>query len=236
MVEPYITERGGKQYMYRATSRYSPEKKGPVAETEYMGVVVDGKLRPKRGYYYIEETREFGRIDDTMTEAKRPRSCSHDVTIRTRIFGDSYLLMAIQKRLRIREDLRTSFGPEIGDMVLAVAMAYTISPSALMHMEDIIDRRCIKGSFPAFGPERRIWTCHLPGYRSSQGEWVSWRGRWRSSSPRDWERRTGCSYTTSLPNPPIPSAIRRANGEGTRTMFLPDRSIWAWSPTRSGCR
>ena len=144
MMEPYITERGGKQYMYRATSRYSPEKKGPVAVTEYMGVVVDGKLRPKRGYYYNEETKEFGRIDDTMTEAERPRSCSHDVTIRTRIFGDGYLLMAIQKRLRIREDLRTSFGPEIGDMVLAVAMAYTISPSALMHMEDIIDRRCIK--------------------------------------------------------------------------------------------
>ena len=144
MVEPYITERGGKQYMYRATSRYSPEKKGPVAETEYMGVVVDGKLKPKRGYYYNEETKEFGRIEDSVTEASKPRSGSRDVTIRTRIFGDGYLLMAIQKRLRIRDDLRTSFGPELGDMVLATAMAYTISPSALMHMEDIIDRRCIK--------------------------------------------------------------------------------------------
>lgn len=144
MVEPYITERGGKQYMYRATSRYSPEKKGPVAETEYMGVVVDGKLRPKRGYYYNEETKEFGRIDASMSEADRPRRPSRDVTIRTRIFGDAYLLMAIQKRLHIRDHLRTSFGPEIGDILMAVSMAYTISPSALMHMEDIIDRRCIK--------------------------------------------------------------------------------------------
>lgn len=141
MVEPYITERGGKQYMYRATSRYSSEKKGPVAETEYMGVVVDGKLRPKRGYYYNEETKEFGRINASMSEADRPRRPSRDVTIRTRIIGDVYLLMAIQKRLHIRDHLRTSFGPEIGDILMAVSMAYTISPSALMHMEDIIDRQ-----------------------------------------------------------------------------------------------
>jgi len=142
MMEPYITERGGKQYMYRATSRYSAEKKGPVAETEYMGVVVDGKLVPKRGYFYNEETKEFGKIANAMTEA--PRTGSHDVAIRTRIFGDGYFLMAIQKRLNIRNDLRTSFGPELGDRVLAVAMAFTISPSALMHIEEIIDRRCIK--------------------------------------------------------------------------------------------
>lgn len=128
--------------MYRATSRYSAEKKGPVAETEYMGVVVDGKLVPKRGYFYNEETKEFGKIADAMTEA--PRARSHDVAIRTRIFGDGYFLMAIQKRLNIRDDLRTSFGPELGDRVLATAMAYTISPSALMHIEEIIDRRCIK--------------------------------------------------------------------------------------------
>lgn len=60
------------------------------------------------------------------------------------MFGDAYLLMVIQKRLHIRDHLRTSFGPEIGDILMAVSMAYTISPSALMHMEDIIDRRCIK--------------------------------------------------------------------------------------------
>lgn len=142
MMEPYITERGGKQYMYRATSRYSAEKKGPVAETEYMGVVVDGKLIPKRGYSYNEETKEFKRIEDAV--AAVPLACSHDVAIRTRIFGDGYFLMAIQKRLHIRDDLRTSFGPELGDRVLAVAIAYTISPSALMHIEEIIDRRCIK--------------------------------------------------------------------------------------------
>lgn len=79
-----------------------------------------------------------------MQESDRPRRPSRDVTIRTRIFGDVYLLMAIQKRLHIRDHLRTSFGPEIGDILMAVSMAYTISPSALMHMEDIIDRRCIK--------------------------------------------------------------------------------------------
>ncbi len=144
MMEPYISERGGKQYMYRATSRYSAEKKGPVAETEYMGRVVDGKLQPKRGYFYNEETGEFGRIDDTMAGAREARTKGHDVVIRTSIFGDVYFLMALQERLDIRTDLRASFGPEIGDTVLAVAMAYTISPRALMHMGDIIDRRCIK--------------------------------------------------------------------------------------------
>ncbi len=144
MVEPYITERDGKLYMYRATSRYSAEKKGPVAETEYMGRVVDGKLQPKRGYFYNEETGEFGRIDASMSEASGIRTGGRDVTIRTMIFGDAYLLMALQKRLRIRDDLRTSFGPELGDMVMAVAMAYTIAPAALMHMGDVIDRRCIR--------------------------------------------------------------------------------------------
>ncbi len=142
MAEPYITERGGKQYMYRATSHYSAEKKGPVAETEYMGVVVEGKLVPKRGYFYNEETKEFGRIE--AVEAGAAEAGPRKTVIRTRIFGDAYFLMALQKRLSIRNDLRTSFGPELGDMVLAAAMAYTISPSALMHIEEIIDRRCIK--------------------------------------------------------------------------------------------
>lgn len=130
--------------MYRATSYYSAEKKGPVAVTEYMGMVVDGVLKPKRGYYYNPETNEFGKIDGTLSEAGRPRTENRDVVLKTKIFGDVYLLITLQKRLRIRDDLRASFGSEIGDMILATAMAYTINPSALMHIEDIADRRCIR--------------------------------------------------------------------------------------------
>lgn len=38
MTSPYVVEKDGKQYMCRATPpRYSPEKKGPVAITKYVG-------------------------------------------------------------------------------------------------------------------------------------------------------------------------------------------------------
>ena len=61
-MKPYIMEKDGKQYMYRSTSHYSKEKGGPVSDVEYMGRVVDGRLRPKKGYRYDERTGEFGPI------------------------------------------------------------------------------------------------------------------------------------------------------------------------------
>lgn len=137
MTTPYVVEKDGKQYMYRATSRYSPEKKGPVAITEYMGVVIDGVLKPKRGYFYDPETGEFGRIDGTI-DAPSPSA-----KISTLRFGDVYFLMALQKRLCILEDLEAAFGLETGRTIMAVCFAYMIEPAALMHMEDIIERRCI---------------------------------------------------------------------------------------------
>lgn len=136
MATPYITEKGGKQYMYRATSHYSAEKRGPVAETEYMGVVIDGKLRPKRGYFYNEDTGEFGPIESVQKTSEGRK-------LRTKWFGDAYLLMALQKRLGILADLESSFGKDAGRMIMAVCFAYAIQPSALMHMEGIIAHRCI---------------------------------------------------------------------------------------------
>ena len=141
MAEPYISTRNGKQYMYRATSHYSQEKRGPVAETEYMGQVVDGKLVPKRGYFYDEKTREFGPINASMQSSDA--GGVKDTALTSKIFGDAYFLNALQKRLSLRDDLKTSFGPELGDRILAVAMAYTVMPCALMHIEEIIERRCI---------------------------------------------------------------------------------------------
>ena len=139
MTTPYVVEKDGKQYMYRATSRYSSEKRGPVAITEYMGVVVDGVLKPKKGYFYNPDTGEFGRIDGTI-DAPSPAA-----KISTLRFGDAYFLMALQKRLGILEDLEAAFGLETGRMIMAVCFAYTIEPCALMHMEDIIGRRYILG-------------------------------------------------------------------------------------------
>lgn len=137
MVKPYIVERQGKKYMYRATSHYSSEKRGPVAETEYMGVVVDGKLRPKKGYFYDESTGEFGPIETLPVQEKVP------IRLINKRYGDAYFLMALQKRLHILDDLRAAFGKTIGSMIMAVVFAYTIQPSALMHLDAVIERRYI---------------------------------------------------------------------------------------------
>ncbi|MBR2255412.1 MAG: transposase [Candidatus Methanomethylophilaceae archaeon] len=137
-MEPYILEKDGTRYMYRSTSHYSKEKRGPVSEVEYMGRVVDGKLKPKKGYFYNEETGEFGRI------SAEPHPTGDRVVLRTRIFGDVHLLDALQRRLGILDDLVASFGDRLGREIMAVAFAYTIQPVALMHMEDVIDRRCIR--------------------------------------------------------------------------------------------
>lgn len=134
MPTPYITERNGKQYMYRSTSTYSAEKHGPVAVVEYMGQVIDGRLKPKRGYFYDEATGEFGPV---VVSVSKPSS------IRSKRFGDAYFLDALQKRLGILGDLNSSFGIDTGNMIMAVAFAYTIRPSALMHMEGVIEKRCI---------------------------------------------------------------------------------------------
>ncbi len=133
-------ERDGKQYVYRSTSHYSEEKKGPVSEVEYMGVMKDGKLKPKRGYFYDEETKEFGPIE--LTPAIR-EGVPDRVVRRTKRFGDVYLLMALQKRLGILDDLVLAFGSELGRTIMAVAMAYAIRPAALMHIESTIERRYI---------------------------------------------------------------------------------------------
>lgn len=134
MPTPYITERNGKQYMYRSTSAYSAEKRGPVAVTEYMGQVTDGRLKPKRGYFYDEKTGEFGPV---------AVSVSKPTAVRSKRFGDVYFLNALQRRLGILDDLEASFGIETARTVMAVAFAYTIRPSALMHMESVIGKRCI---------------------------------------------------------------------------------------------
>ena len=137
MATPYIVERQGKKYMYRATSHYSTEKRGPVAETEYMGVVVDGKLKPKRGYFYDESTGEFGPIQTLPVQKDVP------MRLVNKRYGDTYFLMALQKRLHILDDLVAAFGKRNGSIIMAVVFAYTIQPSALMHMETVIERRFI---------------------------------------------------------------------------------------------
>lgn len=137
-MEPYITEKDGKQYMYRSTSHYSSEKGGPVADVEYMGRVVNGKLVPKRGYLYDENTKEFGPIVRTV------QASGEKCVLRTKIYGDIHLLNALQKRLCILEDLVSAFGDEAGRRIMAASFAYAIEPIALMHMEGVIDRRCIK--------------------------------------------------------------------------------------------
>lgn len=138
MVEPYIIKRGGKEYMYRATSHYSTKKRGPVAETEYMGIVIDGKLRPKRGFFYNEETKEFGPIAEDATAAKGA------VALYTKRYGNVHLLMGLQKRLKILDDLQRSFGKDLGDRIMATVLAYTIQPSALMHMESVMEQSCVR--------------------------------------------------------------------------------------------
>jgi len=138
MVEPYIIERDGKQYMYRATSHYSAEKRGPVAETEYMGIVINGKLKPKRGYFYNEKTKEFGPIVQGAT------ATNGAVALRSKRYGNVHLLMGLQKRLGIWDDLQMSFGKEMGDRIMATVFAYTIQPSALMHMESVMEQSCVR--------------------------------------------------------------------------------------------
>ena len=137
MLEPYIVKKGGKEYVYRSTSHYSEEKRGPVADTEYMGVMVDGRLRPKKGYFYDEETGEFGPLDAELKKVEVP------MVVSCKRYGDAYLLMALQERLGILEDLVKSFGARDGTMAMAVAMAYTIHPAALMHIEDTMERSCV---------------------------------------------------------------------------------------------
>lgn len=137
-MQPYILEKDGKQYMYRSTSHYSKEKGGPVSEVEYMGRVIDGKLKPKKGYRYDETTGEFGPIEPVVAEPKEKS------VLRTRIFGDVYLLDALQRRLGILDDLVAAFGNEIGARIMALSMAYTIQPVALMHMQEVIERRSIR--------------------------------------------------------------------------------------------
>lgn len=137
-MQPYIMEKDGKRYMYRSTSHYSREKGGPVSEVEYMGRVVDGVLRPKKGYRYDESTGEFGPIEAAVGEP------AGKAVLRTRIFGDVYLLDALQRRLGILDDLVAAFGNEIGRRIMAVAFAYTIQPVALMHIEEVIGRRSIR--------------------------------------------------------------------------------------------
>ena len=131
-------EKDGKQYMYRSTSHYSKEKGGPVSEVEYMGRVVNGVLRPKKGYRYDESTGEFGPIAAVVAEPVGK------AVLRTRIFGDVYLLDALQKRLGILDDLVAAFGNEIGRRIMAVAFAYSIQPVAMMHMDEVIGRRSIR--------------------------------------------------------------------------------------------
>lgn len=138
MLTPYTVEKDGKTYMYRATSRYSPEKRGPVAVTEYMGVVVNGKLRPKKGYFYNEETGEFGPVEATLP----PRA--GQLALRTLRFGDTYLLMHVQKRLGLLDDLIASFGDDLGRRIMASSFAYSISKSALMHIEYTMECRYIR--------------------------------------------------------------------------------------------
>ncbi|MCQ2071350.1 MAG: transposase [archaeon] len=137
MLEPYIIEKAGKKYMYRCTSHYSAEKHAPVSETEYMGTVVDGKLRPKKGYSYNEETGEFKPI---VPKEPSAGTCS---VVTTKRFGDAYLLDALQKRMGILDDLVRSFGDRDGRLVMAYAMAYCINPAAMQHMESVIGRRAI---------------------------------------------------------------------------------------------
>lgn len=137
MAKPYTVEKGGKTYMYRATSHYSAEKKGPVADTEYMGVVVDGRLRPKKGWTYDEETGEFKPIAPAKAEPAK------NAKLNAYRYGDAYLLDALQRRLGILDDLEASFGYDEGRRIMAVAMAYTIHSSALMHMDSVIERRYI---------------------------------------------------------------------------------------------
>lgn len=124
--------------MYRSTSHYSKEKGGPVSDVEYMGRVVDGKLKPKKGYRYDETTGDFGPIEAVVVQP------DGKVVLRTKIFGDVYLLDALQRRLGILDDLVAAFGNEIGRKIMALAFAYAIQPVALMHMEEVIDRRTIK--------------------------------------------------------------------------------------------
>jgi hypothetical protein len=137
-MEPYVIEKDGKRYMYRSTSHYSKEKGGPVSEVEYMGRVVNGKLRPKKGYRYDETTGEFGPIGP---EANNP---DEKVVLGTRVCGDVLLLDAIQRRLGILDDLIAAFGDEIGRKIMALSMAYTIRPESLIFAKEVIDRRTIK--------------------------------------------------------------------------------------------
>ena len=136
-MEPYILEKDGKQYMYRSTSHYSKEKGGPVSDVEYMGRVVDGKLRPKKGYSYDEKTGRFEPIASVVQKREGG-------VVRTLIFGDVYLLDALQRRLKILDDLVAAFGDEEARRIMAVAFAYAIRPEALMHMSDVIERRAIR--------------------------------------------------------------------------------------------
>ncbi len=140
MLEPYIVERNGKQYMYRSTSHYSERKGGPESEVEYMGVVKDGKLVPKRGYYYDEATGEFGPINDAMM--KDAPADRHRIHIRR--FGDSYLLMRLQDDMNLLEDLEASFGCNAGRTIMTMAMAAILGPSSIDRVGPTIERGCMR--------------------------------------------------------------------------------------------
>lgn len=137
-MEPYVVEKNGKKYIYRATSTYDPKKKGPVAHTEYIGRLENGKIVPKKGYTYDESTGYFGPID-----FKKPTKNDNDETIRVKSYGSTYFVHTILEKLGVCEDLKTAFG-DFANYILATTLADSVDPGSQFFAESTFDRAYIK--------------------------------------------------------------------------------------------
>jgi hypothetical protein len=123
MVNLYTIEREGKKYAYRSTSRYCPDRKGPVAVNEYIGRVDEttGNIIPKK---------------------TRPESINID-KIKALRFGGSYALLGLAEVIGLRDDLFRAFGPD-GERVLASSVAQILAGGPLSSVEDVIDGSMIR--------------------------------------------------------------------------------------------
>jgi len=126
-------ERNGKKYAYECTSRRVPDKAYPVSSKKYLGAVDPrtGEIIPKK----TVPRREFP-----------DKVCAKN-------YGSVLVVNKVQEDLCLREDLDLSFG-NIGDDILALAMAQAIVPGPFMDSEVVLQDSFI---------------CEMLGHRRNMG-------------------------------------------------------------------
>ncbi|HJJ47120.1 MAG TPA: IS1634 family transposase [Methanocorpusculum sp.] len=117
----YLVKRGNKTYAYRSTSKYDKNKKGPVAETEYLGL-------------YDEKTKSLIPKKRRITE----RNPLDLVDLKSRRFGASYLLFKIAEEIGLRDDLFNSLGGDC-EKILASSIAQVLTGGPQSSTEDAVE-------------------------------------------------------------------------------------------------